>query len=64
MSIKFGKWLIIGNMDEKISSELESILNPQIRIKGTTKILQYGDKEIEYNDEFKLYFITSMPNPH
>ena len=40
MSIKFGKWLIIENMDEKISSELESILNPQIRIKGTTKILQ------------------------
>jgi len=40
MSIKFGKWLIIENMDEKISSEFESILTPQIRIKGKTKILK------------------------
>ena len=40
MSIKFGKWLIIENMDEKISSKFESILNPQIRIKGKTKILK------------------------
>jgi len=40
MSIKFGKWLIIENMNEKVSSEFESILTPQIRIKGKTKILK------------------------
>ena len=36
MSIKFGKWLIIENINEKISSEFESILTPQIRIRGKT----------------------------
>lgn len=62
--IKHGKWLLVENMQEKISAEFDSILNPQIRTKNKTKIIKLGDKEIEYNDQFKLFLVTSLPNPH
>jgi len=45
--IKFGKWLLIENMQEKISAEFDSILSPQIRTKNKQKIIKLGDKEIE-----------------
>lgn len=45
--IKFGKWLLIENMQEKISAEFDSILVPQIRTKNKQKIIKLGDKEIE-----------------
>lgn len=62
--IKNGKWLLVENMTEIISAEFDTILSPQIRIKGKTKIIKLGDKEIEYNDDFKLFLVTSLPNPH
>lgn len=64
MSIKFGKWLVIENVNEKLSPELEPILVPQIKFKGKSKLLKFGDKEVEYHDEFKLFLITQNPNPH
>lgn len=45
--IKFGKWLLVENMQEKISAEFDSILSPQIRTKNKQKIIKLGDKEIE-----------------
>jgi len=35
-----------------------------MRSKGKTKIIKYGDKDIEYNEDFKLFLVTSLPNPH
>jgi dynein heavy chain len=27
-------------------------------------MIKIGDSEIEYDDNFKLYFTTKLPNPH
>jgi len=40
IAIKFGKWIIIENISEKLSPELDPILVPQVKHKGKTKLLK------------------------
>jgi len=40
MAIKFGKWVIIENVNEKLSPELDPILVPVLKSKGKTKLLK------------------------
>jgi len=47
MSIKLGKWIMIENVNEKLSPELEPVLVPQIKIKGRLKTIKFGEKEID-----------------
>jgi len=64
MSIKTGKWLIVENLNEKLPSDLDNILNPIIKTRGKGKVIKFDDREIEYDDEFKLYLISGLQNPH
>lgn len=64
MAIKTGKWFIIENMSEKLPPNLEYIIQPQIKKRGKTKIIKFEDREIEYDDEFKLIMLTALQNPH
>jgi len=47
ISIKFGKWLVLEGISEILDHELDSVLAPQIKIRGKNKLLKYGEKEIE-----------------
>ena len=31
---------------------------------GGKKAIKLGENEVEYNDNFRIYFQTKMPNPH
>mmetsp|Transcript_98262 Transcript_98262/g.211923 ORF Transcript_98262/g.211923 Transcript_98262/m.211923 type:complete len:90 (-) Transcript_98262:2991-3260(-) len=64
VAIKFGKWVVLENVNEKLSPELEPILVPQIKQRGKNKHIKFGDKEIEYSDDFKFFMTTTIPNPH
>jgi len=46
-AIKFGKFVLIENVNEKLSPELEPVLVPQIKIKLKSKTIRFGDKEFE-----------------
>lgn len=43
---------------------LDNILNKNFVQSGRTKCIKVGEKELEYNDKFKLYITTRMSNPH
>lgn len=64
MAIKTGKWIIIENLIEKIPSDLDNILNPIIKVRGKGKIIKFDDREIEYDENFKLFLISGLQNPH
>jgi len=59
MSIKTGKWLIVENLNEKLPSDLDNILNPIIKTRGKGKVIKFDDREIDYDDEFKLSYFRS-----
>ena len=62
--IRFGKWVIVENVQEALDPQLEPILQRAVfPLKGQLHI-KLGDNTIPYNDQFKLFLITSLPNPH
>jgi len=64
LAIKFGKLVLLENVGETLSSELDSILTPVFKIRGKNKMLKLGEKEVEWHDEFKLFMTTNLPTPH
>jgi dynein heavy chain len=59
-----GKTLVIINVEEDIDPMLDPVLEKQIIVKAKSKYINVADKNCEYDDNFKMYFITRLPNPH
>jgi dynein heavy chain len=64
--VKFGYWILLDNVGLSLDSALEPILLQQKQPVKNTKFfeMKIGDKHIPYNDEFKLFMITTLSNPH
>lgn len=60
MGIQYGKWILIENVGEDLDPALEPILLKDVQ-KG---MLRLGDKQIQYNDQFKFLMTSTLPNPH
>ena len=63
-SIRFGQPVLLENVEEELDPALEPILLKQTVKKGAQLILRLGDQDIPYNQEFRLYMTTKLPNPH
>jgi len=59
-----GKWVLIENIGESIEASLEPILLKNLQKMGTSYYLKLGDKAIQWNEDFKFYLTTTLPNPH
>jgi len=60
ISIQFGKWVLVENMGENIDPALEPILLQSVDKSGQ---LRLGDKSIPWNNDFKFFMTTNLPNP-
>ena len=49
---------------EELDPALEPVLAKSFTKQGNRLVLKLGDKEIDYNQEFKLYLTTKLGNPH
>jgi len=61
LGIQFGKWVLIENVGEDLDPALEPILLKQVDKSGSLKL---GDKSIPWNNSFKFFMTTTIPNPH
>lgn len=63
LAVRFGKTLIIQEADR-----IEPILYPLLRMdldrQGPRFVVQIGDKQIDYNETFRLYLVTRNPEPY
>ncbi|KAK9500353.1 hypothetical protein O3M35_001633 [Rhynocoris fuscipes] len=57
-----GATLLIENIGECIDPVLDNLLGRNLVRKG--KVLKIGDREIDYNSEFRLILQTKLANPH
>jgi dynein heavy chain len=65
--IRLGLPLIIENVGETIESSLLPLLNRDIFNRTTSSsvgTIRFNDIDIEYNPNFRVYFITQLNNPH
>lgn len=63
-SIKMGYELIIEDMPETIDPLFETIISNDFVINNGRKQLRVGDKMLDYDSLFKIYFVTNLANPH
>lgn len=59
-----GRALIITGVEQEIDPMFDPVLEKEIVVKGKSKYINVADKNCEYNDDFMLYFVTRLPNPH
>jgi len=64
-AIRLGKPVLIEDIEENIDPALDPILLKQY-FKSDAGIIQIkiGDKNEDYDENFKLFMTTKMPNPH
>mgnify|MGYP000067473068 CR=1 FL=1 len=62
--IRFGKWVLLENIGEALDAALEPVLLQQKFKQGGTEMIRLGDSTIAYNDTFRFFMTTKLPNPH
>ena len=61
--IVHGKKVLFLDVGEELDPVLDSVLNKSLITVGRSLCVKLGDREIEYNDNFKLFITTRMANP-
>ncbi|CAH8839691.1 unnamed protein product [Trichobilharzia szidati] len=64
LAVLYGQPVVLQNVHEQLDQALDPILTKSLIKVGGTLIMKLGDKEIEYNDKFRFYITTKLPNPH
>jgi dynein heavy chain len=62
--VRFGKWCLLENIQEALDAALEPLLLQQKFIQGGTEMIKIGDSVIPWNDDFRFFMTTKLPNPH
>ncbi|KAI8923518.1 dynein heavy chain and region D6 of dynein motor-domain-containing protein [Entophlyctis helioformis] len=62
-AVQFGVPVLLQGILETIDPALDPILNKSIIKKGGMLIIMLGEKEVEYNPEFRFYITTKLANP-
>ncbi|CAG9321581.1 unnamed protein product [Blepharisma stoltei] len=59
-----GASLIIEDTGETLDPILESVLQKQVFMEDGMKSIKIGEVTKQYDDDFALYMLTNLPNPH
>ncbi|KAH6590256.1 hypothetical protein BASA50_009516 [Batrachochytrium salamandrivorans] len=62
-AIQYGTPVLLQGVLDTLDPTLDSVLNKSIIKKGNILIIKLGDKEVEYNPDFKFYITTKLANP-
>ncbi|KAK2862756.1 hypothetical protein Q5P01_002289 [Channa striata] len=63
-AIQFGSPVLLQNVQQELDPSLNPVLNKSLTRIGGRLLLKLGDKEVEYNPEFRFYITTKLSNPH
>ncbi|XP_058251926.1 dynein axonemal heavy chain 2 isoform X2 [Hemibagrus wyckioides] len=63
-AVQFGSPVLLQNVQEDLDPSLAPILNKSLTHVGGRLLMKLGDKEVEYNPEFRFYITTKLSNPH
>ena len=63
-AIEAGQSVLVENMGESIDAVLNPVITRSTFKKGRNMYVKLGDKEVEYNKNFRLFLHTKLSNPH
>ena len=64
MAMENGWTILIENLGETIDSAILPVIQRSFVKRGTKLFIRLGDKECDYNVDFRLYLHTKLSNPH
>ena len=62
--MQFGQPVLLQDVLEELDPALEPVLAKSILKVGARHIIKLGDKEVDYNFDFRFYITTKLGNPH
>jgi dynein heavy chain len=62
-AIRHGKSVLFENIDEELDPTLDPVLEKSFNYKLGQKFLKLGDNDVDYNENFRMFFTTKLPNP-
>ena len=62
--VNLGFSFLFENVDEYIDPIIDPVLEKNLVKKGNTRTVKIGDKDVEWDDSFKLYLTSKLSNPH
>jgi len=62
--VQLGTPVLLEDLGETIDRTLKPLLEKAFVKRGSQLLVKIGDKEIEFNPEFRLYLATKLSNPH
>ncbi|VDM31966.1 unnamed protein product [Hydatigera taeniaeformis] len=63
-SIRFGRPVLLENVGEELDPALDPIIMRQTYSQQGVLVIKMGDNVIPYNQDFRFYLTTKLPNPH
>ena len=63
LALRFGKVLIVTNIDDKIPEVLYSVIRQDVVGDDSRKSVVIGDKHVDYSEDFRLILITNHSSP-
>ncbi|KAH9514993.1 Dynein heavy chain 10, axonemal [Bulinus truncatus] len=63
MSIKYGFPFLFTDVDEYIDPVIDNVLEKNIKVVQGREVVMLGDKEVDYDKNFRLYLNTKLSNP-
>ena len=63
-AIRLGASCLLENVQEDLDPLLEPVLLKQTYLAGSSLMIKLGENAIPYDDRFKLFLTTKIPNPH
>uniref|UniRef100_A0A7S4DG85 AAA+ ATPase domain-containing protein n=1 Tax=Lotharella globosa TaxID=91324 RepID=A0A7S4DG85_9EUKA len=64
MAVQYGVPVLVEAVQESLDPLLEPILLHQVTKNGSSYVIKLGTDTINYNPEFRIYFTTTLRNPH
>ncbi|KAH8092697.1 dynein light chain binding protein [Aureococcus anophagefferens] len=64
LAIQFGTPFLFENVDEELDPMLDPILEKNTFVESGQKLIQLGDKKVQWDEGFRLFFTTKLGNPH
>eukprot|EP00927_Polykrikos_kofoidii_P046388 TRINITY_DN40623_c0_g4_i1.p1 TRINITY_DN40623_c0_g4~~TRINITY_DN40623_c0_g4_i1.p1 ORF type:complete len:2568 (-),score=563.58 TRINITY_DN40623_c0_g4_i1:159-7829(-) len=64
IAIQNGDPVLMENVPETLDPLLEPLLQKALMKVGQLVMLRLGDAQVEWNNDFKFYLTTKLPNPH